>query len=252
LIPDRADDDITVDGTLDLCSDLGVDPEDAVLLAVACELQSPSVGRWKKTSWVQGWRGLGCVPPSFLPYLPPPPHLRVNRLTADSVESFEGMKAAIPRLRKKLSADPEYFRRVYLYTFNFARSEGQRSLPIEIALAFWGLLLPLGLKGGALRHQDFGGCEDDDDEDDDDDDDDEDDEDDDDDPMGMKARGCGGGGGWTEDHTQLWFDFLNEKNVKGVSKDTWAMVRGPSPAPPLHPISDSDGGTKVNRDICAQ
>jgi DCN1-like protein 1/2 len=56
---DRADDDITVDGTLDLCSDLGVDPEDVVLLAVACELQSPSVGRWKKASWVQGWRGLG-------------------------------------------------------------------------------------------------------------------------------------------------------------------------------------------------
>ena len=56
---DRADDDITVDGTLDLCSDLGVDPEDVVLLAIACELQSPSVGRWKKTHWISGWRGLG-------------------------------------------------------------------------------------------------------------------------------------------------------------------------------------------------
>lgn len=56
---DRAEDDITVDGTLNLCGDLGVDPEDVVLLAVACELQSPSVGRWKKTGWVQGWRALG-------------------------------------------------------------------------------------------------------------------------------------------------------------------------------------------------
>ena len=56
---DRADDDITVDGTLDLCSDLSVDPEDVVLLAVACELQSPSVGRWKKADWIQGWRSLG-------------------------------------------------------------------------------------------------------------------------------------------------------------------------------------------------
>jgi DCN1-like protein 1/2 len=56
---DRIDDDITVDGTLNLCSDLGVDPEDVVLLAVACELKSPNVGRWRKTSWIQGWKGLG-------------------------------------------------------------------------------------------------------------------------------------------------------------------------------------------------
>jgi len=108
------------------------------------------------------------------------------------------MKAAIPRLRKKLGADPEYFRRVYTYTFEFARSEGQRSLGIDLAQAFWGLLLPLGLKGGALRMQDYSGDD------------------------AMKGPG---GGGWTEEHTQWWYDFLNEKNIKGISKDTWAMVR---------------------------
>ncbi|KAI0000769.1 Cullin binding-domain-containing protein [Russula compacta] len=173
-ILDRAEDDITVDGTLNLCGDLGVDPEDVVLLAVACELQSPSVGRWKKAGWVQGWRALGA-------------------------ESFEGMKATIPRLRKRLGADADYFRRVYVYTFEFARSDGQRSLGIDVALAFWGLLLPHGLKGGALRPQlDYG-----------------------DDPM--KASDGGGGGGWTEEHSQLWYKFLNEKTVKGISKDTWAM-----------------------------
>ncbi len=31
--------------------------------------------------------------------------------------------------------------------------------------------------------------------------------------------------GWTEQHTQLWYDFLKEKNIKGISKDTWAMAR---------------------------
>jgi DCN1-like protein 1/2 len=203
-----------VDGTLDFCSDLGVDPEDVVLLAVACELQSPSVGRWKKASWMQGWRGLGYV--SFLvPFLLSFPAsspfliLLIGSHPAtgdDSVESFEGMKAVIPRLRKKLSADSEYFRRVYLYTFDFGRAEGQRSLPMEIALAFWGLLLPIGLKGGALRRQpvDCGACGGD-------------------DSSFMKVDG-GGGGGWTEEHSQLWYDFLGEKNIKGVSKDTWAMV----------------------------
>jgi hypothetical protein len=141
----------------------------------------------------------------------------------DSVESFEGMKAVIPRLRKKLSTDSEYFRRVYLYTFDFGRAEGQRSLPMEIALAFWGLLLPIGLKGGAVRRQsvDCGSCGGD-------------------DSSMMKVDG-GGGGGWTEEHSQLWYDFLGEKNIKGVSKDTWAMVGVilipfPLPPPPiLHP-----------------
>ena len=106
------------------------------------------------------------------------------------------MKATIPRLRKKLGSDPDYFRRVYLYTFEFARAEGQRSLGLELALAFWGLLLPHGLKGGALRAQDPGG----------------------DDLMKVD-------GGWTEEHTQLWYEFLSEKNIKGISKDTWAMAR---------------------------
>jgi DCN1-like protein 1/2 len=104
------------------------------------------------------------------------------------------MKTSIPRLRKKLGADPDYFRRVYLYTFEFARSEGQRSLGIELAQAFWNLLIPFGLKGGALRMQDY------------------------DDDLSTVN------GGWTEENTQLWYEFLKEKNIKGISKDTWAMV----------------------------
>jgi Cullin binding len=103
------------------------------------------------------------------------------------------MKTSIPRLRKKLASDPDYFRRVYLYTFEFARSEGQRSLGIELAQAFWGLLLPFGLKGGALRIQDNDLS---------------------------KVNG-----GWTDEHTQLWYEFLKEKSIKGISKDTWAMAR---------------------------
>jgi hypothetical protein len=38
--------------------------------------------------------------------------------------------------------------------------------------------------------------------------------------------------GWKE--IQWWFDFLNQKGIKGVSKDTWVMVR-------LHFIHPSDG-----------
>jgi hypothetical protein len=50
-----------VDGTIRLCNDLNVDPEDVVLLAVAYELKSPRVGEWGRKGWVDGWKALGCV-----------------------------------------------------------------------------------------------------------------------------------------------------------------------------------------------
>ena len=52
-------DEIGPDGTIKLCSDLGVDPEDVVLLAVAYELKAPRLGSWAKTGWVEGWKRLG-------------------------------------------------------------------------------------------------------------------------------------------------------------------------------------------------
>ena len=34
----------------------------------------------------------------------------------------------------------------------------------------------------------------------------------------------GEGEGWRDDYVQWWFDFLNEKGGKGISRDTWIMV----------------------------
>ena len=58
---DPDDENITVDGTIRLCEDLGVNPEDVVLLAVAYELKSPAMGEWSKAGWTQGWKSIGCV-----------------------------------------------------------------------------------------------------------------------------------------------------------------------------------------------
>jgi DCN1-like protein 1/2 len=37
--------------------------------------------------------------------------------------------------------------------------------------------------------------------------------------------------GWSEKHTQWWFEFLGEKAGKGISRDTWNMVRNFSISP---------------------
>ncbi|KAF8181056.1 Cullin binding-domain-containing protein [Pholiota molesta] len=148
---------------------LAVDPEDVVLLAIAYELKSPRMGQWTRQGWIEGWKAIG----------------------ADSITN---MKKAIPSLRDRLASDPAYFQKVYNHTFDFARAEGQRSLGLDTAIAFWNLLLPHGLAGGALAHVTASDGDDD---------------------IKMDEEG------WKE--IQWWFDFLNQKGIKGVSKDTWVM-----------------------------
>ncbi|KAF5381521.1 hypothetical protein D9757_008166 [Collybiopsis confluens] len=170
LDPDGED--IAINGTIKLCTDLEKDPEDVVLLAVAYELKAPEIGRWTRKGWVDGWKANGC-------------------------DSLPAMRNTVARLADQLGSDPAYFRKVYMFTFDLGRGEGARSLGMESAQAFWQLLLPCGLEGGALSHipstdndhdVDMSGAE-----------------------------------GWKSEYTQWWFEFLNEKGGKGVSKDTWNM-----------------------------
>ena len=72
---------------------------------------------------------------------------------------------------------------------------------VDSAVAFWGLLLPAGLKGRALQHMDTR-MEDD-------------------EVIYTPSREPG----WKTVHSELWFEYMTEKGGKGVSKDTWQMVR---------------------------
>lgn len=134
---DPDEDEIKIDGTLKWCEHLGVNPEDVVLLAVAYELKSMSMGTWTRSGWVDGWRALG-------------------------QDTIEGMKATLAQLSHKLASDSRYFQKVYAHTFDFARAEGARSVGIDDAQGFWSLLLPFGLAGGALSHITSDGEDDDD------------------------------------------------------------------------------------------
>jgi len=111
-------------------------------------------------------------------------------------DNVSAMQSVLPRLRSKLGTDSAYFRQVYLHTFDFARAEGQRSLASETAQALWALLLPLGLSGGALSHIKGGDGED----------------------VDMEPEE-----GWKPDYNDWWLEFLIEKKMKGISKDTWHM-----------------------------
>ena len=77
-----------------------------------------------------------------------------------------------------------------------------KKLGTETAIAFWQLLLPHAITGGALAHTEP-----------------ENEDEDGDDTMQDVTDD-----GWRPEYVDLWFAFLNEKGGKGVSKDSWMMV----------------------------
>jgi len=163
IYKDEDSDEITIEGTITFCKDLKVDPEEVVLLAIAYELKSPRIGQWTRQGWIDGWKNVGAY-------------------------SIPTMQSSLIPLRNQLATDSDYFKKVYNYTFDFARSEGQRSLGLDTAQEFWNLLLPHGSSGGALT-----------------------------------GKSTDDITGWQERYNRWWSEFLTQKGSKGVSKDTWTM-----------------------------
>ncbi|KAJ3388854.1 DCN1-like protein 1 [Entophlyctis sp. JEL0112] len=114
LIAEPNEDIIGINGTERLCQDLGVDPMDVVTLVLAFYLKCERMCEFSRQGWIEGWTVLRC-------------------------ETLESMKAAIPRMRADLD-DPQKFRDIYTFTFNFAKAENQKSLALETAVGFWQLL----------------------------------------------------------------------------------------------------------------
>lgn len=132
MVIDPDSDAISTQGTVQFFTELGFkqdaedmdgDDDTPKLLSLAYELQSPSIGEWTRKGWIDGWKSIGSASaPRLIGGFGPLTQI-VHRC-----DTIDGMKTALTRLEAKLGSDPSYFRTVYNYTFNFARSEGQRSL----------------------------------------------------------------------------------------------------------------------------
>ncbi|KAL8793961.1 MAG: hypothetical protein Q9195_003474 [Heterodermia aff. obscurata] len=115
---DKSDPDadtIGIEGSMRYLGDLGVKLDEVVLLAVLTELSAPTMGELSRSGFVDGWR---------------------TRRATD----INAQKATIRDLRRELP-QPDFFRRVYKHTFKLALASGQKSLPLDIAIEYWRLLL---------------------------------------------------------------------------------------------------------------
>lgn len=103
------------EGMEKFCEDIGVEPENVLMLTLAWKLRADQMGFFTLNEWQSGMSELGC-------------------------DSIEKLKTKLDTLRS-LTSDPVAFKNIYRYAYDFARDKGQRSLELETATEMLKLLL---------------------------------------------------------------------------------------------------------------
>lgn len=116
LDPDEDDEDtINEDGILKFCEDIGVDPQDVIVLVIAWRMEAAYMCAFTRKEWMHG-------------------------MEAMDVDSAAKLKAKLPELREIITPERS-FKKFYSFCFGFSKEPGQKSLSIDIATAMWELLL---------------------------------------------------------------------------------------------------------------
>ncbi|XP_035502726.1 DCN1-like protein 4 isoform X4 [Scophthalmus maximus] len=109
------DDVVGPEGMEKFCEDIGVEPENVVMLVLAWKLDAQSMGYFTLQEWLRGMGSLQC-------------------------DSTERLRNSLEYLRSVLN-DSTSFKLIYRYAFDFAREKDQRSLDLNTAKCMLGLLL---------------------------------------------------------------------------------------------------------------
>lgn len=113
--PREEPDEINVEGTSKLLTDLSVGLEDIGSLVFSELVSSPSLGKITREGFLEG-------------------AVDVN------ADTMPKLRNVVLQRRSQLSRDRELFKNVYNHTFQLALQGNQKSLPPEMALEFWRLL----------------------------------------------------------------------------------------------------------------
>jgi DCN1-like protein 1/2 len=109
------DDKILAEGVGRFCEDLRLDPTSRAVLIVAWKFRAATQCEFTRKEFVDGMSDLGC-------------------------DSIDKLKTKLPSLEMDLR-DPAKFKDFYQFTFMFARTPGQKGLELEMALAYWNIVL---------------------------------------------------------------------------------------------------------------
>jgi DCN1-like protein 1/2 len=130
---DPNNDKILAEGIIQFCTDIGITPDDVVMLVLAERMGADVMGEITKEQFETGLAGL-------------------------MLDSLEKIKAALPSLRAQivghnnnsnnnigLGSDAESrrrFKEIYNFAYLISREKGQKCVQQDMALEMWSLLLP--------------------------------------------------------------------------------------------------------------
>ncbi|CAM0138511.1 Scaffold-type E3 ligase [Umbelopsis sp. WA50703] len=107
---------IAIDGTMQYCQDLGLEPTQIEFLVLSHHLGSERMAEFTQSGFVEGWLKLRC-------------------------DTIEKMKNTVTTFKQWMEDDGAHFKEIYLYAFKFGRQAGQKSLSLDAAVELWRLLL---------------------------------------------------------------------------------------------------------------
>ncbi|XP_053655895.1 DCN1-like protein 1 [Cherax quadricarinatus] len=106
---------ILVDGVMRLLDDLDLSPDSRLVLILAWKLRAATQCEFTRDEFMTGFTELGC-------------------------DSIDKVKNKLPTLEHELR-DTVKFKDFYQFTFNYARNPGQKGLDLDMALAYWNIVL---------------------------------------------------------------------------------------------------------------
>ncbi|KYM94729.1 DCN1-like protein 4, partial [Cyphomyrmex costatus] len=103
------------EGMEKFCEDIGVEPENVVMLVLAYRMNARQMGFFTLSEWLKGFSELQC-------------------------DSISKIQQKLEYLRNQLN-DPYTFKGIYRYAYDFARDKDQRSMDMDTARVMLQLLL---------------------------------------------------------------------------------------------------------------
>lgn len=106
---------ITTDGIIQFLNDLNLSPDSKLVLIIAWRFKAETQCEFTRDEFMNGVHQMG-------------------------VDSIEKLKQKLPVLETELS-DPLKFKDFYQYTFNYAKDSNQKSLDLEMSIAYWNIVM---------------------------------------------------------------------------------------------------------------
>jgi len=112
---DSTEDKMLVNGLSQFCDDLQLDAASFDVLLICWKFKAQVQCEFTRKEFTEGMLELGC-------------------------DNLDSLKRRLPVVRQELNENATKFKDLYQFTFNFARTPGQKCLELESAIAYWNII----------------------------------------------------------------------------------------------------------------